>query len=139
MNITASQVAILRKLLEDGRTPVDGDPRPWKGLVAVGLIQHDEREAKLTAKGREFVEQFSERLASGRKTLHVATARRPRRKQPATATPPKRRRPRRTAPKSDTGSEGYAKLRAEIVARYEADLAALDRVIEIARAIEAQA
>jgi hypothetical protein len=93
-----------------------------RGLAVRARDDGDNEIAVLTDAGREVIE------SNGSTFAEPAT---PARREQARETSPAETSPVRASRAPAAAALNYQELRAEIVARYEADLAALDRVIEI--------
>ncbi len=140
---TARQIAVLCQMAK-APLQLDGlgawDRNAVTALEECGCVTENDEAAVLTAKGRAVIAAVSSRVngapppgamqETATKTSKAGgrAPRRDSRERPATE-PAKRESP------PPTGMVDFSTLRAQIVAHYEADLAALTRLEEIAKAI----
>lgn len=126
MALTAKQVDLLRALPLALDALTGFKRRTLAALVECGFAIEEIEEARVTDAGRAALGNGKSKPADPAKPARPGQARKATRARiPAVGTRASRT-PAAAAPT-------YAAMRAEIVARYEADLAALDHVIELSR------
>jgi len=129
--VSEKQLVMLCRLVK-GPLPLDGltkwDTNCLAKLEDMGFVDVEATEATLLAEGRAAVVALNAKV-NGKAAPTTAPA-------PKRAYKPRAAKPAIPAKSNGHGSLDLAAIRAQIVARYEADLAAVDRLAEIASALK---